>query len=345
MPAELCEILPNQPYRGKLNDEHTAEMIKVACRFPNINAAAIVNRGIRELGYIGKNETLEAFGTAVGNELAVVPGRILQQPSVRYAKSGANIDERASWNLRDVKFASAGRFDEWAVLLIQDGDRNEFEGVGDPDLQTILDGFARMCNKSGVNFSKKKPRMYSVALANKKSDHPIRPKAATQIKEKLREMRPKPDFLLVMLANGDRHVYAALKHQADVHADMTTICVQVAKIRKEKGQPQYFANVALKLNIKTGGVNHTLDPKHTTWLRQRPTMMVGIDVTHPGFGTVKHTPSIAAVVASIDQHFGQFPCSLRMQESKKEVSLSKHGSLMYSLTHTPDGHRTGRDDD
>lgn len=319
LPPELCEILPNQPYRGKLLDDHTSEMIKVACRFPNVNAAAIVNRGIRELGYVGKNETLEAFGTAVGNELAVVPGRILPLPSVRYSKGGANIDERASWNLRDVKFATPGRFDEWATLLIQDNGRDEFEGENDPALDQTLQDFARMCSKSGVNFSKKRPRIYSVRLEPKAGDGPIRRNSVNKIRDKLREMRPKPDFLLVILSNGDRHVYSGLKHQADVIADMTTICVQVAKFRKERGQPQYFANVALKLNMKTGGVNHTLDQRHTTWLRQRPTMMVGIDVTHPGFGTVKGTPSIAAVVASVDQHFGQFPCSLRMQESKKEM--------------------------
>ncbi|GJE86301.1 argonaute-like protein [Phanerochaete sordida] len=319
LPPELCEILPNQAFRGKLNDDHTSEMIKVACRFPNVNAAAIVGRGIRELGYVGKNETLEAFGTAVGNELAVVPGRILPKPDLKYAKSNAAIDDRASWNLRDVKFAQAGRFNEWACLLIQDNGRDEFEGENDPQLQQVLDGFQRMCSKSGVNFPKKKARIFSVKLPEKSKNDPIRGAAVNSIRDKLREMRPKPDFLLVILANGDRHVYAGLKHQADVQADMTTICVQVQKLRKEKGQPQYFANVALKLNTKTGGVNHTLDPRHTAQLRQRPTMMVGIDVTHPGFGTVKHTPSIAAVVASIDQHFGQFPCSLRMQESKKEM--------------------------
>lgn len=49
------------------------------------------------------------------------------------------------------------------------------------------------------------------------------------------------------------------------------------------------------------------------------TMVVGIDVTHPGPGTVPGTPSIAAVVASVDQQFAQYPASMEIQESKKEV--------------------------
>ena len=56
------------------------------------------------------------------------------------------------------------------------------------------------------------------------------------------------------------------------------------------------------------------------WLRQKKTMMVGIDVTHPGPGSRVGTPSIAAVVSSVDESFVQFPASLRIQATKKEVS-------------------------
>jgi hypothetical protein len=52
-------------------------------------------------------------------------------------------------------------------------------------------------------------------------------------------------------------------------------------------------------------------------------MLVGMDVTHPGPGAVKGTPSIAAVVGSTDDKYAQFPASLRLQKSKEEVcSLS-----------------------
>ena len=66
------------------------------------------------------------------------------------------------------------------------------------------------------------------------------------------------------------------------------------------------------------------------WLRKKSTMMVGIDVTHAGPGSRLGTPSIAAVVASIDDLFVQFPCSLRVQKhaKNKEVSCPPrfHGS-------------------
>jgi eukaryotic translation initiation factor 2C len=48
-------------------------------------------------------------------------------------------------------------------------------------------------------------------------------------------------------------------------------------------------------------------------------MVVGMDVTHPGPGSSKGAPSIAAIVASTDAKFAQYPASLRIQEPKKEA--------------------------
>ena len=56
-------------------------------------------------------------------------------------------------------------------------------------------------------------------------------------------------------------------------------------------------------------------------------MLVGMDVTHPKGGqAVLGTPSIAAVVASIDLDFAQFPAELALQKldpgrKAKEVSV------------------------
>jgi eukaryotic translation initiation factor 2C len=64
-----------------------------------------------------------------------------------------------------------------------------------------------------------------------------------------------------------------------------------------------------------------------TWLKKVPTMLMGIDVTHPGPGSVKGTPSIAAVVASYESEFAQYPASMEIQETKKEVAIT---SLSYN---------------
>jgi len=114
-----------------------------------------------------------------------------------------------------------------------------------------------------------------------------------------------------------------------------------------QGQKQYFANVALKVNMKLGGIkcgddlltrfhpvigppmpsSHLLDPKNMEWLLTMPTMLVGIDVTHPDRNSLEHTPSIAAVVASVDDKFAQYPASMSIHKSKEEVSYSSSYSI------------------
>ena len=78
------------------------------------------------------------------------------------------------------------------------------------------------------------------------------------------------------------------------------------------------ANIALKVNLKSGGTNHALSRGDLGFLEQGKTMLVGIDVTHPS-GSMKGTPSIAGVVASINAEFNHFPGSIRCQESRKEM--------------------------
>lgn len=67
------------------------------------------------------------------------------------------------------------------------------------------------------------------------------------------------------------------------------------------------------------------------WLTKKRTMTVGIDVTHPGPGSREGTPSIAAVVASVDDKFVQFPASIRIQQTKKEVSDALKHLIRLSL--------------
>jgi eukaryotic translation initiation factor 2C len=321
VPAELCEILPNQPFRGKLLDEHMAEMAKVACRSPNSNAVAIAHCGISEFGFGPTSDVLAVFGVTVGSEMAVVPGRILPPPSICYAQGGPHVNERAWWNLQEAKFATGGNLESWAVLLIKDSGEGEFSGPDDPKLAGTFLRFVDLCTNLGVHIPRKPKWILQTLLPTRSYADPLRQNAFTEIHKTLQNSPGKPQLLFVVLSNGDRHIYSGIKYLLDVHFDVQSICMQVDKFRKEPGQVQYFANMALKLNIKSGGVNHTLGPSNMPFLN-RPIMLVGINIMHPGCAAPRGTPSIAAVVASVDKEFNQFPASVRIQKSNEEVRSS-----------------------
>jgi eukaryotic translation initiation factor 2C len=48
-------------------------------------------------------------------------------------------------------------------------------------------------------------------------------------------------------------------------------------------------------------------------------MVVGLDVTHPSPGSSSKAPSVAAIVASVDEWLGQWPADIRIQPAQQEI--------------------------
>jgi eukaryotic translation initiation factor 2C len=227
-----------------------------------------------------------------------------------------------------VKFHHGARLAKWGVLVVVDG-RPEFSGPNDDRLRSLIRGFADKFQRSGMVVSGP-PLVKAVNLPDSRQDQG-RVGAMRLLEQKMAEFGPAKDLsiLFVILSRRDDYIYPAVKRIGGVNLGMLTQCILTEKALKDKGQDQYFSNVALKVNIKAGGVNHRLDTNSMKWLTTGRTMMVGIDVTHPSPTSIPGTPSIAGVVASIDQDFAQFPASLRLQKSKQEVSI--HVVLVFEL--------------
>lgn len=156
----------------------------------------------------------------------------------------------------------------------------------------------------------------------------------------------KADIILVVLGKQEVPTYNAVKRAGDVLHGISTVCVIGDKFAKSMGQYQYFANVALKFNLKLGGDNQRLEPKKLGVIGEGKTMVVGLgecflvclcmvyklittDVTHPSPGSADTAPSVAGIVASIDKYLSQFPAQLSIQERRKEM-ITDVGDLLKS---------------
>lgn len=322
VPAELCQILPNQPFRGKLSDNHTAAMIKYACNRPSDNARSIVHQGLPFLGLTGTDSpALDAFGVTVSSEMAVVPARILDPPQLLYSQNKpADVKrDKASWNLQNRRFFKGQPLENWGVYLVITGSRSDFANPQDPELIALVKAFQNSCLASGMRVENLKPG--AIRGANITSEQNNSNALHKKLLDSIGRLKS-CSFLLVILSNADKRVYATVRRVCDVELGIPATCVQSTKIRNEKGQLQYMANVALKINAKLGGLNHTLDGVSSKkWLSSGLTMLVGMDVTHPGYfltlvnhsrltdletshspGSAKGTPSIAGVVGKTFQH-------------------------------------------
>jgi eukaryotic translation initiation factor 2C len=322
IPAELCDIEPGEPHLGKLGPKETSDMLRVASRKPADNTAIIMESGMQRLGYNPSTPVLNSFRIRVASQMVVVPGRELPPPSVTYGKGTPRV-QNGSWNILDVKFHIGARMKNWKVLVVRDSVESlSFKGPQDERLINFIKAFANKCKNSGMDIGTEPPTIKATDQLPSVREDLGRRRALENISRTIESFGEAKNisFILFLLQKKEDYIYPGIKRLCAVKFGVRSQCLLLEKALNEGKQDQYLSNVALKVNTKLGGINHRLGGDALGWLVQEPTILVGIDVTHPGPSSVPGTPSIAGVVASVDRDFVQFPASLRLQKSKQEVS-------------------------
>ncbi|KAF3906958.1 hypothetical protein AA313_de0209849 [Arthrobotrys entomopaga] len=322
MPAELCIVTPGQPFKGVLDPNNTSALITFACNPPSKNARVITTAGLKALGHTGgtSNPTLTGFGIKLDPHMIIVPARILPAPQIQYSGKPLNVFN-ASWNLAQSKFARAGKINSWGALGIVGGNRDATLEL----IQKALGYMTEQCRLTGIQVPNTTPNLRFPEGRNDVNSN-IR-----WIQEQFvaaAKMEKKPQIVFCFIPSKDQRMYECIKRGGDIVAGISTVVVTMDKANKKgnlndpQRAAQYFANVAMKVNLKAGGRNHMLADKLLDPLLEAgkpPAMLLGADVTHPSPGSAKGVPSLAAVVASCDKTFGQFPASIRLQETKVEM--------------------------
>ena len=221
-----------------------------------------------------------------------VRGRLLERPTVKYGERSEIpvIDHKGRWNMRHKIVFSSQRLENWGVLRIvrgPDGSQKDQESF-----RLSFGEFLKILNYTlGKNVVTKVTKSWTTTIRKGNED------ALVESFETCQEAGIR--FLLIVLPDNDAGTYKKIKRLGDVDHGISTVCV-LGEGRKfyKHDATQYYANVALKINLKIGGVNHILANQTSLY---ETTMVIGIDVTHPSPGPTKKTaPSVAAMVASVD---------------------------------------------
>lgn len=141
------------------------------------------------------------------------------------------------------------------------------------------------------------------------------------------------DFLLVILPTKEKggELYTCIKKLADQDLGLKTVCVaEETLLRNARQLNQLVANLALKINLKLGGVNQIVGSEQIERLQSTKTMVVGLDVTHPSPGSSKDDPSIAGIVASVDGLLAQWPAEVRVQARSRDEMITALAGMMAS---------------
>jgi Piwi domain len=152
-------------------------------------------------------------------------------------------------------------------------------------------------------------------------------------------------ILFMILPKKDLASYAALEKVAAMDASIHITCIVrhpnwKPNIKECKGGRGYdvhelkcgpgaAVNIWHNVNLRLGVENVLLNSHHNGegQLFIRETMVLGVDVTHPRFGSMRQCPSVAAVVGSFDRGLNLYGASIRCQTSKKE-SIEAFGEMV-----------------
>jgi hypothetical protein len=249
---------------------------------------------------------------AVIPRLITVPGRVLVGPEVKYKNSFANA-KFGSWNMQSVQFSTGAEISSWTYLyLVRPGTRQIFANSN--ELVLTLNNFQTKMRECGIQVPNHTPGQ-RIELTGANDGERIDSSIGAFVNSKI---RPPPGFLLVILPAADDGIYNSVKQACDIKYGLRNVCVVASKFAKDRND-QYFANVALKVNLKIGGRNQFLDSSKVGLISEGKTMVVGIDVTHPSPGSSSSAPSVAGIVASVDRWLSQFPAEIRIQTSGQEM--------------------------
>ena len=254
--------------------------------------------------------------------MLTVDGRVLAAPTVKY-KNGTAPTVKGSWNMINKTFSVPTVIRNWSFLRLRFAFGDRFQGA----LPGLVKTFKGALTAVGLQADNPSPPNGFTALLEDRAEQgkawnrdQIDDGMKKSIDGKLKEIQKAGvTMLLVVLPSERPFIYASVKYLADTRYGIHTVCVVDQKLARETRQDQYMANVALKFNLKKGGVNQTLPDDKLGILQKGKTMVVGIDVTHPSPGSVKGAPSIVGIVASVDNKLGQWPASIRVQEGRKEM--------------------------
>ncbi|ERT01105.1 RNA interference and protein silencing protein (Qde2) [Sporothrix schenckii 1099-18] len=319
-PASWCSLLPGQPWNRKLSGDDTSSMIKFACRRPELNAKSIVSVGRQALQLDNLDASFKDYRITVGDKLITVDARVLPAPDLVYGKKFKMAPQRGSWNLASRELAQGGSNNmdnvKWAYYEMP-GSRG--------DVRSVMDSFMTALKALGVPVSEAPLQlgrqgdysMFDTRTFDGKDD------AIDAAFRRAVQSAPKPKIILFVLADNDKYVYERIKLLGDTVFGIHSVCVVSQKFTRNDAQ--YFANVALKFNLKLGGVNHRLDkPDKLGIISKGQTMVVGYDIIHPtnlGAGKdVQDLPSHVGLVASIDKDLAQWPACQWSQTGRQEMT-------------------------
>ncbi|EST09042.1 protein of unknown function DUF1785 [Kalmanozyma brasiliensis GHG001] len=331
VPMEFCIVVPKGPIPAtSLTSTQSADQIKQSAMRPDVRKRR-VDEIRREVGY-ETDPMLRRWGITVSQQPLEAEARVIAPPEVSYAQGSQKPRVQfGSWNLVNTRFVKAGTpLLTWAVL--------DYTGAPLQAVQHFIGVQVEALRRLGIRVINEAPEILKCRPDpyNIRNDMTQVGKTAYAAAKRFNKAPPAPQLFMVMIEHQDQSFYNSVKKAAalDLTTPVATQCINIRKGFSDRGQPQYVANVSMKINVKLGGTNHVVSSERDLPRFGNQTMLIGADVTHPGPGSDR--PSIAGSVATVDGGAKGYSFELRTQTNPRggaaqEVMLHSKGMMLGHL--------------
>lgn len=319
-----------QRYPFKLNPDQTAAMIRIAVTRPRERKANIESN-VRDL-QIGNDPYLKEYGVSFETQFAKTDAKVLPAPIVKFSVGTCEPKFSGRWDLRGKKFwkQNVAPLMNWGFIILE-------QGVSLEALKQFASTFKTAFIAHGGKVTKE-PK-----LLNPPGD--MRYNAANAIAwahEEITRSSGYTQLLFCVMSKRNSGTYERLKKSADCRFGILTQVILGNHVSKNSGQ--YHSNVCMKVNAKLGGATACtpqLWKTPTYFPETRPTMMIGVDVSHGAPGG--NSPSTAAMTMSVDRDATRYAALVESNGYRVEMLTPANVRFMFGqlANYWREGHNNG----
>ncbi|CAL5025452.1 unnamed protein product [Urochloa decumbens] len=330
VPIELYTLLEGQRYPKTNLDKNSDRTLKSEALIPAFKRRKEIMDLVNARDGPCSGEIAQQFGISLDVKMTEVTGRILPPPNLKLGASNGQTckfsieQESCQWNLMKKKLVEGRDLQCWGIV--------DFSARPSHPRQESLDGrmfiekIVRKCCDLGIRMNSTPCYVQMSEMAVLSDPHRLHVELN---KAKQAAVNKKQRLQLLFCPMSEQHPgYKTLKLICDTQLGILTQCFLSNLANKQQGQDQYMTNLALKINGKLGGSNVQLFDSLPR-ISGVPFMFIGADVNHPSPGNVE-SPSIAAVVASINSGVNKYASRIRAQPHRCEV-IQQLGEICMEL--------------
>eukprot|EP01024_Parvocaulis_polyphysoides_P055844 TRINITY_DN5785_c0_g2_i2.p1 TRINITY_DN5785_c0_g2~~TRINITY_DN5785_c0_g2_i2.p1 ORF type:complete len:596 (-),score=85.06 TRINITY_DN5785_c0_g2_i2:645-2432(-) len=273
----------------------------------------------------------------------ILPNPILQYGGGEDEPTCVDVGLEGAWNLKSIRFFRPAEIKSWSIASFMYA-RDVDHPNGMPRLVQVLTEQMTNC---GMKIPDQGPPIFylpdsvRVRMGKEEMYTDARRLCQEAGKQAIGAFGTPPEIIVVCLPTTSADLYNAVK-KATVSATGLGVPSQCfvadkAGIGFQRGgrskgvSPDYCANLAMKINVKMGGTVVSLAGGPTVFpiIGQKPFMILGADLSHPGPGN-RNQKSLAAVVGSVDVYAQRYLSVMRPQGHRVQM-IEEIGDMVRDL--------------